>query len=188
LTRALLMFASSAARRGRSYLGRADRVPDRRLDSRYWHRDFQAMPTPTRRKSTERNDCWHIFYDGVQVGTIARRAGAPVDCNPWGCSCGFYPGMNPGEHQDGTAATFEAARAEFDEAWQRVVSRLSEDALQEWRDQQAMTAWKYEMHDLGLPLPMQLADGQAQCFCGIEITTRNVHQHILRQHAYEDRS
>jgi hypothetical protein len=146
------------------------------------------MTTLTRRKSSERHDTWHIIYDGVQVGMISRRAGAPIDSNPWGWSCGFYPGMEPREHQDGAAASFDAARAEFDEAWQRVLPRLSEDALQEWRDQQVMTAWKHEMHDRGLPLPTQMADGQSCCFCGIEITIRNMNQHILRQHAYHGRS
>jgi hypothetical protein len=97
------------------------------------------MPTLTRRKSTERHECWYIYYDGVQVGAIARRAGAPADSNPWGWSCGFYPGMEPGEHQDDTAASIDAARVEIDEAWQRVLPRLSDDALQEWRDQQATT-------------------------------------------------
>jgi hypothetical protein len=72
-------------------------------------------------------------------------------------------GHGPGEQQDGTAATFDAARAKFDEVWQQVLPRLTEDALQEWRDQRVMTAWKYEMHDRGLPLPAQTADGRSQC-------------------------
>jgi hypothetical protein len=184
------MFASSAAG-ARSVISSvwpaAFRAPHQ-LDSRLRQRDFRAMTTLTRRKSSERHDTWHIIYDGVQVGMISRRAGAPIDSNPWGWSCGFYPGMEPREHQDGAAASFDAARAEFDEAWQRVLPRLSEDALQEWRDQQVMTAWKHEMHDRGLPLPTQMADGQSCCFCGIEITIRNMNQHILRQHAYHGRS
>ena len=72
------------------------------------------------------------------------------------------------------AATFEAARAEFDEAWQRVLPRLSE--LRTPRVARSAVA----------PLPTQMADGQSRCFCGIEISIRNVHQHILRQHAYAD--
>jgi hypothetical protein len=74
------------------------------------------MPSLTRRKSSERQDCWDIFYDGVQVGIIARRAGAPVGSASWEWSCGFYPGMAPGKHQDGTSDAFDGARAEFDEA------------------------------------------------------------------------
>ena len=35
-------------------------------------------------------------------------------------------------------------------------------------------------------LPMQATDGHACCFCGIEITLRNMNQHILRQHGYKD--
>lgn len=31
------------------------------------------MPDLTRRHSPERQDCWHIYYDDVQAGTIAIR-------------------------------------------------------------------------------------------------------------------
>jgi hypothetical protein len=143
------------------------------------------MSSLTRRRSAEHQDCWYLFYNGVQVGLIARRAGAPVDSAAWGSSCGFHPGMDPGEHQDGTAATFDAARAEFDEAWRWVLPRLSQGQLQEWLDHHNMVAWKRQVHDRGLPLPTQRADSQACCFCGIEITLRNMNQHILRQHGYE---
>jgi hypothetical protein len=60
-----------------------------------------------------------------------------------GLSCGFYPGMGPGEHQDGTAATFDQARAEFQAAWLRILPMLTEADFQEWRDQRDFTAWKY---------------------------------------------
>jgi hypothetical protein len=50
-----------------------------------------------------------------------------------------------------------------------------------------MMAWKREMHDRRLPLPTQMTEGRSQCFCGIEITLRNMNQHILRQHGYRDR-
>jgi hypothetical protein len=43
------------------------------------------------------------------------------------------------------------------------------------------------MHDRGLPLPTQISDGQARRFCGIEISIRNIHQHILRHHPYQGR-
>jgi hypothetical protein len=33
----------------------------------------------SRRRYPERQDCWHVYYGDVQVGTIARRAGCPVD-------------------------------------------------------------------------------------------------------------
>jgi hypothetical protein len=65
------------------------------------------MPALTRRRYPERPDCWHVYYGDVHVGTLASRAGVPVDVDQWAWSCGFYPGMGPGQHQDGTAETFE---------------------------------------------------------------------------------
>ena len=56
--------------------------------------------------------CWHIYYGDVHVGTIAERIGNPHDTDPWEWSCGFYPGSHPGEHQsEQTAATFDARAA-----------------------------------------------------------------------------
>ena len=33
------------------------------------------MPELTRRHYPERQDCWHVYYGDVQVGTIAIRTG-----------------------------------------------------------------------------------------------------------------
>jgi hypothetical protein len=46
----------------------------------------------------------------VRVGSNAIRAGNPDGTDPWQAYCGFYPGSNPGEQQNGTAATFDEAR------------------------------------------------------------------------------
>jgi hypothetical protein len=54
------------------------------------------MPELTRRRYRERHDCWHVYYGDVRVGTIALRTGIPHDEDPWGWSCGFYPGSHPG--------------------------------------------------------------------------------------------
>jgi len=76
------------------------------------------MPELTRRRSTDaREDCWHVYYGDVHAGTIAIRSGSPYDEDPWEWTCGFYPGSHPGEHQNGTAATFDEARADFEAAW-----------------------------------------------------------------------
>jgi hypothetical protein len=37
------------------------------------------MATLTRRPSSDRKDCWHVFYGDVCVGAIGRRAGVPND-------------------------------------------------------------------------------------------------------------
>jgi hypothetical protein len=65
------------------------------------------MPELTRRRSLDAPDeCWHVYYGDVGVGTIAIRTGIPPHEDPWGWACGFYPGSHPGECTDGTAATF----------------------------------------------------------------------------------
>jgi hypothetical protein len=98
------------------------------------------MPELTRRRSSDaREECWHVYYGDVLAGTIAVRSGIPFDEDPWGWSCGFYPGSHPGEHEDGTAATFEQARADFEAAWQRFLSNRTEADFQEWRDERDWT-------------------------------------------------
>jgi hypothetical protein len=81
--------------------------------------DRGGMPELTSRRSTDApEECWHIYYGDVHAGTIAIRSGSPYDEDPWEWTCGFYPGSHPGEHQNGTAATFDEARADFEAAWQ----------------------------------------------------------------------
>ena len=76
------------------------------------------MPALTRRRNPDaRQESWLVYYGDVRVGTIAVRSGNPTDTDPWGWRCGFYPGSHPRECTSGTAATFDQARAEFEEAW-----------------------------------------------------------------------
>jgi hypothetical protein len=76
------------------------------------------MPELTRRRSPDaREECWHVYYGDVLAGTIAIGSGNPHDEDPWEWHCGFYPGSHPGEHQDGTAASFDEARSNFEAAW-----------------------------------------------------------------------
>jgi hypothetical protein len=140
-----------------------------------------AMPELTRRPYPERPDCWHVYYGDVQAGTIAARVGNPHDTNPWEWSCGFYPG----EQQAGTAATFDAARAEFEQAWRAFLSTHTEADFQEWREARDWTAWKYKMWDTGHRLPTQLASGRSKCFCGADITIRDMGQHVRSVHAQQ---
>jgi hypothetical protein len=81
------------------------------------------MPALTRRRSPDApEECWHVYYGDVRVGTIAIRTGMPPGEDPWQWSCGFYPGAHPRECTDGTAVTFDEARAEFEAAWQVFLS------------------------------------------------------------------
>ena len=92
------------------------------------------MPKLTRRRSdNQHHETWHVYYGNVRVGTIGQRAGVPVSAPQWQWSCGFYPGMEPGQHRAGIAENFEIARAGFEEAWRDVLPTLSEAAFDEWR-------------------------------------------------------
>jgi hypothetical protein len=112
------------------------------------------MPDLTRRRSPDAPDeCWHVYYGDVHAGTIAIRSGIPHDEDPWGWDCGFYPGSHPGEHTNGTAPTFEEARADFERAWAVFLAKRTPTDFQEWRDQQAWTAEKYRRFDRGERMP-----------------------------------
>jgi hypothetical protein len=81
------------------------------------------------------------------VGAIALRTGMPPGEDPWAWSCGFYPGSHSGECTDGTAATFDLARADFEAASQVFLSRRTAADFQAWRDQRDWTAEKYRRFD-----------------------------------------
>jgi hypothetical protein len=74
------------------------------------------MPALTRRRYPERQDCWHVFYGDVHVGTIAILPGLPVDVDQWGWDIGFYPGTKPRQERGGTSETFDQAHADFEAA------------------------------------------------------------------------
>ncbi len=119
------------------------------------------MPELTRRLSTDaREECWHVYYGDVHAGTIAIRTGIPPDEDPWGWNCGFYPGSHPRECIDGTAATFDKARADFEAAWRVFLSKRTVADFQAWREQRDWTARKYAMWERGERLPSQAPKSQ----------------------------
>jgi hypothetical protein len=125
------------------------------------------MPQLIRRRSTDaREECWHVYYGDVHVGTIAKRVGNPHDTDPWEWSCGFYPGSHPGEHQSDTATTLEQARADFERAWLVFLSNRTEADFQAWRDEQDWTTRKYAMWEAGEKLPSQKPNSLMRCPCG----------------------
>jgi hypothetical protein len=112
------------------------------------------MPELTRRRNPDaREECWHVYYGDVRVGTIAIRTGMPHHEDPWGWSCCFYPGCHPGECTDGTAATFDQARADFEQAWAVFLSNRIDADFQAWRDERDWTAEKYRRFDRGERMP-----------------------------------
>jgi hypothetical protein len=127
------------------------------------------MPALTRRRSTDpREECWHVYYGDVLAGTIAIRSGNPHDEDPWEWHCGFHPG----EHQGGTAATFDEARADFERAWQVFLLNRTEADFQAWRDERDWTERKYALWDAGKRLeppshgPGKPAHRFRKCPCG----------------------
>ena len=141
------------------------------------------MPHLTRRRDPNHDpEHWMIQFGDVRVGHIGLRTGAPRDAPQWGWACGFYPGTEAGQHRYGAAATFDDARAAFAQAWQTLAATRTEIDYQAWRDSRDRTAWKYRMHDQGLPLPTQRPDGVAQCFRGEVITIATVDDHVLAAH------
>ena len=115
------------------------------------------MPALTRRRAPEaREECWHIYSGDVHVGTIAIRAGIPHDEDPWGWSCGFYPGSEPGEYLYGTAIDFDQARGDFEAAWRIFSAKRTDADFQAWRNQRDRTAAKYAAWARGEKLPSQI--------------------------------
>ena len=112
-----------------------------------------AHARPFRRRDVDAlQETWLIYYGDVRVGAIAMRSGNPADTDPWGWSCGFYPGSHPRECTSGTAATFDQARADFEAAWRVFLSNRTEADFDEYRKHCAWTAWKYAMWDSGCKL------------------------------------
>jgi len=115
-----------------------------------------AMPELTRRRYPEREDCWHVYFGDVHVGTIARCVGNPNAAPRWQWHCGFYPGSDPDEQRTGIASTFDQARADFEAAWRSFSARRTEVDYQVWRDQRDWTERKYAMWERGERLPSQM--------------------------------
>jgi hypothetical protein len=144
------------------------------------------MPELTRRRYPEaREECWHIYYGDVHAGIIALRIGIPFGEEPWGWNFGFYPGSHPGEHETGTAETFDQARADFEEAWQRFLAKRTEADFQAWRDQRDWTARKYAMWDRGERFPSQIPSSTMGCPCGERFDSHDpAGSYVHRSHIY----
>jgi hypothetical protein len=86
------------------------------------------------------------------------------------------------KNRPGTAATFDQARADFEEAWRVFLADRSEADFDEYRKHRAWTAWNYAMWDSGCQLPTQLVSGQSRCFCGAVIDIKGMSQHVHVAH------
>jgi hypothetical protein len=135
-----------------------------------------------RRVQGVHQQCWHVFFGDVHVRTIAQRAGVPHDVDQWGWACGFYPVTHPLTHADGTAETFEQARADFEAAWAEYLPRCTPADFEEYRRQRALTEWKHAMDDTGTKMPTALPNGRWRYFCGATINIASTSQHVYDAH------
>jgi hypothetical protein len=127
------------------------------------------MPSLTRRRADNpHRETWHVYYGDVRVGSIGERAGVPVGVDQWQWSCGFYPGLHPGQHRYGIGATFDEARAGFEADWKRLLPQIPEGAFDEYlRDREA----RAEMNAIrarGEKLPSEVFSSMMHCVCGVQ--------------------
>ena len=80
-------------------------------------------------------------------------------------SCGFYPGLHPGQHRYGIAATFEEARAGFEADW---VPEIPEGAFDEYRRVRNYKAEIRAIHARGEKLPSEVFSSMMRCVCGVQ--------------------
>ncbi|MGA2057949.1 MAG: hypothetical protein ABSG88_21915 [Bradyrhizobium sp.] len=144
------------------------------------------MPALTRRRGDNPHQVtWHVYYGDVHVGTIGERAGVPFDVDQWQWSCGFYPGLHPGQHCYGTAASFGEARAGLEADWKGLLPEIPEGAFEEWRHQRDWTERKYAMWSRGEKLPSQIPSSMMRCPCGDRFDSHDPERsYVHRLHIY----
>jgi hypothetical protein len=99
-----------------------------------------------------------------------KRAGVPVDVDQWGWSCGFYPGLRPGQQRYGTAENFEAARAGFEADWNALLPEIPDSAFDEHRRDREFRAAIAAARARGETLPTELPNSLMLCICGHGVT------------------
>ncbi|MGR4927249.1 hypothetical protein ACIPUD_10630 [Bradyrhizobium sp. CAR08] len=126
---------------------------------------------------------WDVYFGDVHIGHIGERAGVPKDIDQqWDWSLSFYPGAGAGQDKGGIGVSFEECRMAFERAWQNLKPKITEADYERWRDQRDGTAWKKRMWSEKLLLPTQTRAGRSRCFCGTEITTTSIPDHVRTAH------
>ena len=135
------------------------------------------MPSLTRRRSDNPHQVtWHVFYDDIRVGTIGERAGVPVDVDQWKWTCGFYPGLHPDQHRNGTAATFEEARAGFEADWKDLLPEIPDGAFEEYRHDREAQAEMRAKRARGERPDSEIPSSIMRCACGLKFDS---HVHAM---------
>jgi hypothetical protein len=76
------------------------------------------------------------------------------------------PGLHPGQHRDGAAETFEAARADFEAAWAELLPAIAADAFEEWRRDRDWRAEAKAKRARGEKPPSEIHSTMRRCVCG----------------------
>jgi hypothetical protein len=144
------------------------------------------MPALIRRRSDDpHRETWRVYYGDVPVGTIGERAGVPNDVDQWAWTCGFYPGVEPRQHENGTAATFEASRAAFEDAWHRLLPTLTERAFEEYRRDRSFRAEIRAKRERGEKLDTEFPNSMMRCVCPIVFDSHKpTESYEHRRHIY----
>jgi hypothetical protein len=142
-----------------------------------------------RRSDNDHSESWSVYYGDVRIGWIGQRAGVPVDVDQWGWSCSFYPGLHPGQHQDGSAETFELARVAFEEAWRRLLPEIPAGAFDEYRRDREVRAEIRAAHARGEKLPSEVPSSMMRCVCGVTCDSHKpAESYDHRLHIYADQA
>jgi hypothetical protein len=110
----------------------------------------QAAATPTHRKRAGKS----ITVTRASARSPCVRAIRPTPTRGAGAAASIR-GSHPRECTSGTAASFDQARRDFEEAWRVFLANRTEADFDEYRKHRAWTAWKYAMWDSGCKLPTQ---------------------------------
>jgi hypothetical protein len=91
----------------------------------------------------------------VDLQSAPTARGCPGRRRSMGLAVQLLPAVPSWPACEGAAETFEIPRAEFAAAWKDHLPKCTEANFEEYRRQEAWTAWKYAMHDASLKLPTQ---------------------------------
>jgi hypothetical protein len=139
-----------------------------------------------RRADNQHQETWNVYYGDVLVGSIYERAGVPNDVEPWGWTCGFHPGMGPGQHTYGVADDFKSARAGFEADWNRLLPTLKPEAFAEWRSFRDHKAEILAKRQRGEKLDTEFPSSMMRCVCGARFDSHNPEESLPhRVHIYE---
>ena len=151
-----------------------------------WLAESWGMPSLTRRRSDNpHHETWHVYYGDVHVGSIGKRAGVPVGVDQWQWSCGFHPGLYPGQHRYGTAATFAEARFGFEADWNALLPKIPDGAFDEYQHDRDYRAEIRAIHVRGEKLPSEIPSSLMRCICGVTFDSHKPDEsYDHRRHIY----